>query len=52
MTMEPSTVTTTDIPGPGPTPVVPVAPRRRSGGILNLLLIGAAILAIGGVAFA
>jgi hypothetical protein len=52
MTMEPSTAAPTDIPGPGSTPVVPVAPRRRSGGILNLLLIGAAILAIGGVAFA
>ena len=32
--------------------VVAVAPRARSGGILNLLLIGAAIVAIGGVAFA
>jgi hypothetical protein len=31
---------------------VAVAPRTRSGGILNLLLIGAAIVAIGGVAFA
>ena len=52
MTMEPPTAAPTDLPGPGPTPVVPVGPRRRSGGILNLLLIGAAILAIGGVAFA
>lgn len=33
-------------------PVVAVAPRRKSGGILNVLLVGAAILAIGGVAFA
>ena len=33
-------------------PVVAVAPRRTSGGILNILLVGAAILAIGGVAFA
>ena len=33
-------------------PVVAVAPRAKSGGVLNLLLIGAAILAIGGVAFA
>ena len=39
-------------PGHGPVPVVAVAPRARSGGVLNLLLIGAAILAIGGVAFA
>jgi hypothetical protein len=38
--------------GPGPVPVVAVAPRVRSGGILNLLLIGAAVVAIGGVAFA
>jgi hypothetical protein len=35
-----------------PVPVVAVAPRAKSGGILNLLLIGAAILAVGGVAFA
>ncbi len=33
-------------------PVVAVAPRAKSGGVLNLLLIGAAILAVGGVAFA
>ena len=33
-------------------PVVAVSPRPRSGGVLNLLLIGAAILAVGGVAFA
>jgi hypothetical protein len=33
-------------------PVVAVAPRRKSGGVINLLLVGAAILAIGGVAFA
>jgi hypothetical protein len=39
-------------PGPRPTPVVAVTPRARSGRVLNLLLIGAAILAIGGVAFA
>ncbi len=52
MTMEPAAAAPTDIPGPGPAPVVPVGPRRRSGGVLNLLLIGAAILAIGGVAFA
>jgi hypothetical protein len=31
---------------------VAVASRTRSGGILNLLLIGAAVVAIGGVAFA
>ncbi len=37
---------------PSPVPVVAVAPRARSGGTLNLLLIGAAIVAIGGVAFA
>ena len=39
-------------PGPAPVPVVAVAPRSKSGGVLNLLLIGAAIVAIGGVAFA
>ena len=39
-------------PVPSPAPVVEVAPRARSGGMLNLLLIGAAILAVGGVAFA
>ena len=33
-------------------PVLAVTPRAKSGGVLNLLLIGAAILAIGGVAFA
>ena len=33
-------------------PVVAVSPRPRSGGVLNLLLIGAAVLAVGGVAFA
>jgi Domain of unknown function (DUF5666) len=37
---------------PAPVPVVAVAPRQKAGGILNLLLIGAAILAVGGVAFA
>jgi hypothetical protein len=31
---------------------VAVAPRAKSGGVLNVLLVGAAILAIGGVAFA
>ena len=35
-----------------PVPVVAVAPRAKSGGILNLLLIGAAVVAVGGVAFA
>jgi Domain of unknown function (DUF5666) len=39
-------------PSPAPAPVVAVAPRARSGGILNVLLIGAAVVAIGGVAFA
>lgn len=33
-------------------PVMAVAPRAKSGGVLNVLLVGAAILAIGGVAFA
>ena len=33
-------------------PVVAVAPRAKSSGVLNLLLVGAALLAIGGVAFA
>lgn len=37
---------------PAPPPVVAVAPRPRSGRILNILLIGAAIVAVGGVAFA
>jgi Domain of unknown function (DUF5666) len=37
---------------PAPIPAVAVAPRQKAGGILNLLLIGAAILAVGGVAFA
>lgn len=35
-----------------PAVAVAVKPRAKSGGILNLLLIGAAIVAIGGVAFA
>ena len=39
-------------PSPAPAPVVSVPPRARSGGILNVLLVGAAIVAIGGVAFA
>jgi Domain of unknown function (DUF5666) len=39
-------------PVPSPVSVVAVAPRARSSGVLNLLLIGAAILAVGGVAFA
>jgi hypothetical protein len=45
-------------PVPAPTraapvaPVVAVAPHRKSGGVLNVLLVGAAIIAIGGVAFA
>lgn len=39
-------------PVPGPVPVVAVRPRAKSGGILNILLVGAAILAVGGVAFA
>jgi hypothetical protein len=37
---------------PVPAPVVAVAPRARSGGIINILLIVAAALAVGGVAFA
>ena len=49
---QPSVPATPGGPGPGPVPVVAVAPRPRSGGVLNLLLIGAAIVAIGGVAFA
>jgi hypothetical protein len=49
MTMDP---TQPVAPMPSPAPVVAVAPRAKSGGILNVLLIGAAILAIGGVAFA
>jgi hypothetical protein len=49
MTMDP---TRPVAPMPSPAPVVAVAPRAKSGGVLNLLLVGAAILAIGGVAFA
>jgi hypothetical protein len=37
---------------PSPAPVVAVTPRARSRGVLDLLLIGAAIVAIGGVGFA
>jgi hypothetical protein len=48
----PAAVAPATAAGPSPVPVVAVAPRARSGGILNLLLIGAAIVAIGGVAFA
>jgi hypothetical protein len=39
-------------PVPSPAPVVAVPPRSRSGGVLNILLIVAAALALGGVAFA
>lgn len=49
---QPSVPATPGGPGPGSVPVVAAAPRARSGGILNLLLIGATIVAIGGVAFA
>jgi hypothetical protein len=62
MDMDPSrpvAPVTSPTPSPAPTapvatlaPVVAVAARRKSGGVLNLLLIGAALLAIGGVAFA
>jgi len=59
MTMDPThAVAPETSPSPAPsTPAAPVAPvavtpRPRSGGVLNLLLIGAAILAVGGVAFA
>ena len=60
MTMDP-TRPVAPVPSPAPAPsapvapvapVVAVAPPAKSGGILNLLLIGAAILAVGGVAFA
>ena len=36
--------------GPSPAPVV--APKKKSGGVTNALLIGAAFVAIGGIAFA
>ena len=49
MTMDP---TSPVAPVPSPAPVLAVTPRAKSGGVLNLLLVGAAILAIGGVAFA
>ena len=56
MTMDPSAAAPTNAAGPapvpGPVPVVTVSPRPRSGRLLNLLLIGAAIVAVGGVAFA
>jgi hypothetical protein len=56
MTMDPSAAAPTNAAGPapipGPAPVVTVNKRTRSGRILNLLLIGATILAVGGVAFA
>ncbi len=60
MSMDP-TQPVAPVSGPSPAPsrpvapvapVLAVAPRAKSGGILNVLLIGAAILAIGGVAFA
>lgn len=60
MTMDP-TQPVVPVPSPSPAPSAPVAPvapvvavspRARSGGVLNLLLIGAAVLAVGGVAFA
>ncbi len=60
MTMDPTQpVAQATSPSPAPSapvapvaPVVAVAPRARSGGVLNLLLIAAATLAVGGVAFA
>jgi len=58
MTMDPSAAAPTNaagpapVPGPVPVPVVTVSPRPRSGRLLNLLLISAAIVAVGGVAFA
>jgi hypothetical protein len=42
----------TSVPVAPVAPVLAVAPRAKSGGALNLLLVGAAILAVGGVAFA
>jgi hypothetical protein len=49
MTMDPTQPVATATPV---APVVGIAPRAKSSGVLNLLLIGAAILATGGVAFA
>jgi len=56
MTMDPSPDASANAAGPapipGPVPVVTASSRPRSGRLLNLLLIGAAIIAVGGVAFA
>ena len=56
MTMDPSSAAPANAAGPapipGPVPVVTVSSRPRSSRLLNLLLIGAAIVAVGGVAFA
>jgi hypothetical protein len=60
MTMDPTQpVAPATSPSPPPSgpvapvaPVEPVAPRAKSGGVINVLLIAAAILAVGGVAFA
>ena len=49
MTFDPAPVTPVS-PLPAPSPAAP--PRRRSGRLLDLALAGAALVAIGGVAFA
>jgi len=60
MTMDPTqpvtpvtpTTAVTPAAGPAPVPVVAVASRPKAVGILNALLVGAAVLAVAGVAFA
>jgi hypothetical protein len=52
MTFDPAPVTPATPAGPLPAPVPPAPLRRRSSRIIDLALVGAAVIAIGGVAFA